>query len=118
MIRRRWLNRAAQLKLRVWSIAPPARLLLIDDSLVNFRHCRHTLPDYAGEIVNSILPRRITFHRALQDAQFPFRNRQPVCLLSLSQLQPVLQMPQELIRAGEIMELLTADVALIMQLLE
>ena len=118
MIRRRWLNRAAQLKLRIWSIAPPARLLLIDDSLVNFRHCGHALPNHAGEIVHAILPRRISLHRALQDAQFPFRNRQPMCLLSLSQLQPVLQMPQELIRAGEIMKFFTADVALIMQLLQ
>ena len=39
-------------------------------------------------------------------------------LLSLTQLQPVLQMPQELIGAGEIMKFLAADVSLVVQFVQ
>ena len=45
-------------------------------------------------------------------------RRQAVGLLSLTQLQPMLQMPQELVGAGEIVKFLAADVALVVQFVQ
>ncbi len=44
--------------------------------------------------------------------------RQTVCLLAVPQLQTVLQIAQKLVGIGEVMEILSADVLFIMQLLQ
>ena len=71
-----------------------------------------------GQITGPVFPRRITFHGALQHPAIGLGRRQAVGLLSLTQLQPVLQMPQELVGAGEIVKFFAADVALVMQLMQ
>ena len=60
----------------------------------------------------------MAFQGALQHPAIGFGAWQPVCLLALAQLQAVLEMPQELVGAGQIMKFLAADVPLVVQFVQ
>ena len=100
-----------------WRLLPAPGLLLVDNPLVDFRDCRHP-PAHHGhkigrQIAVAVFPRSVTLHGALQNQGVGVGGRQAVGLLSLPQLQPVLQMAQEFVGAGQVMKFLAADVALV-----
>ena len=118
LVRSTKLNPAAQLKLSVGRLLVLARLLVINDPVINLRHRCHAPPHGFQYVGRAVFAHEEPYHRPPQNVQFHWIAGQPVRLLTLSQLQPVFQVPQKDISAGQFMKLFPADVSLVMKLLK
>src|SRR5437868_3753427 len=87
LVRSTKLHPAAQLKLSVGRLLVLARLLVINDPVINLRHRCHAPPHGFQYVGRAVFAHEEPYHRPPQNVQFHWIAGQPVRLLTLSQLQ-------------------------------
>ena len=93
------------------------RLLLMNDALVDCGDAFHVLTDQAGQR-SRFAVRGLCSQRAMNCLQLPFIGGKSVRLLPLPNLKPVLRLPKKGVAGAQNMEIVAAEVFLVMQLLQ
>src|SRR5579885_81755 len=93
-------------------------LLLINHSLINFGHGRHTLTYRADERIHVFRFSKLPAHGSAYDGEFSFVGRQAMGLTPVPQLQTMLQMPEEFVSRCQFVEVSAADVPVVVEFLQ
>ena len=93
-------------------------LLAVNDPLIDFGDRRHAAANKGQELLRGQRNRPFAGQAAGQGLKFGPRIGQAMDLLALPQLQTMFQIAQELVGVGQVLEVLAADVLLVVQLLQ